>query len=108
MADIPHPLRTQLYPEIDPYAAGRLKVDALHTLYWEQSGNPEGEPVLFLHGGPGAGASPAHRRFWIRGLDGVRRVPCRAVVAGSHSGCALVLLTASGDRFPLYAHTSTQ
>ena len=64
MADIPHPLRTHLYPEIDPYGTGRLKRDGLHSLYWEQSGNPEGTPVLFLHGGPGAGASPAHRRFF--------------------------------------------
>jgi len=63
MADIPHP-RTELYPEIEPYSAGTLKLDGLHTMYWEQSGNPEGTPVLFLHGGPGAGASPAHRRFF--------------------------------------------
>jgi len=41
-----------------------LKVDPPHALYWEQSGNPEGAPVLFLHGGPGAGAMPAHRRFF--------------------------------------------
>jgi proline iminopeptidase len=63
MADIPHP-RTELYPEIEPYSAGTLKLDGVHTMYWEQSGNPEGTPVLFLHGGPGAGASPAHRRFF--------------------------------------------
>jgi proline iminopeptidase len=41
-----------------------LALDALHTMYWEQSGNPRGVPVLFLHGGPGAGASPTHRRFF--------------------------------------------
>jgi proline iminopeptidase len=41
-----------------------LAVDALHTLYWEECGNPDGEPVLFLHGGPGAGLSPRHRRFF--------------------------------------------
>jgi proline iminopeptidase len=41
-----------------------LPVDELHTLYWEQCGNPNGLPVLFLHGGPGAGLSPAHRRFF--------------------------------------------
>jgi len=63
MADIPHP-RTELYPEIEPYSAGTLKLDGVHTMYWEQSGNPEGTPILFLHGGPGAGASPAHRRFF--------------------------------------------
>lgn len=55
---------TELYPEIDPYQQGMLSVDALHTLYWEQSGNPGGIPVLFLHGGPGAGSTPNHRRFF--------------------------------------------
>jgi proline iminopeptidase len=64
MADLPHPVRSELYPEIEPYASGTLAVDSTHTLYWEQSGNPEGVPVLFLHGGPGAGAAPAHRRFF--------------------------------------------
>jgi proline iminopeptidase len=39
-------------------------VDALHSVYWEQSGNPRGVPVVFLHGGPGAGSSPSHRRFF--------------------------------------------
>ena len=63
MADIPHP-RTELYPEIEPYSAGTLKLDGVHTMYWEQSGNPEGVPVLFLHGGPGAGSAPVHRRFF--------------------------------------------
>ena len=56
--------RRTLYPEIEPYETGRLAVDKLHVLYWEQSGNPEGVPVVFLHGGPGAGAVPAHRRFF--------------------------------------------
>jgi proline iminopeptidase len=64
MADIAYPPRTELYPEIEPYSAGTLKLDSVHAMYWEQSGNPEGAPVLFLHGGPGAGASPAHRRFF--------------------------------------------
>jgi proline iminopeptidase len=41
-----------------------LPLDATHVMYWEQSGNPRGVPVLFLHGGPGAGASPTHRRFF--------------------------------------------
>jgi len=41
-----------------------LAVDGRHTLYWEQSGNPAGEPVVFLHGGPGAGSAPVHRRFF--------------------------------------------
>ncbi len=64
MADIAARPRAELYPEIEPYSRGNLGLDSVHTMYWEQSGNPEGAPVLFLHGGPGAGASPAHRRFF--------------------------------------------
>jgi proline iminopeptidase len=64
MADLPHTPRAELYPEIEPYSAGTLKLDGRHTMYWEQSGNPEGAPVLFLHGGPGAGAGAVHRRFF--------------------------------------------
>jgi proline iminopeptidase len=52
------------FPPIEPYRNGRLPVDDLHTLYWEECGNPEGVPVLFLHGGPGAGLSPKHRQFF--------------------------------------------
>ena len=54
-------LRT-LYPEIEPYKSGQLEVGDGHSLYWELCGNPAGKPVVFLHGGPGAGASPGHRR----------------------------------------------
>lgn len=53
-----------LYPEIEPYASGMLPLDVPHRMYWETSGNPEGIPVVFLHGGPGAGSSPKHRRFF--------------------------------------------
>lgn len=53
-----------LFPEIEPYDSGMLPLDTRHTMYWEQSGNPSGVPVLFLHGGPGAGSTPAHRRFF--------------------------------------------
>jgi len=53
-----------LFPSIEPYQSGMLEVDALHTLYWEECGNPEGVPVLFLHGGPGGGVTPKHRRFF--------------------------------------------
>ena len=52
------------YPAIEPFQSGQLEVDAPHVLYWEQCGNPDGEPVLFLHGGPGAGATPTDRRFF--------------------------------------------
>lgn len=53
-----------LFAPIEPFRTGLLAVDALHTLYWEESGNPRGVPVLFLHGGPGSGTSPRHRRFF--------------------------------------------
>lgn len=56
--------RQDLFPPIEPYATGMLPLDARHTMYWEQSGNPYGVPVVFLHGGPGAGATPTHRRFF--------------------------------------------
>jgi len=54
----------ELYPEIEPYQTHRLAVDALHTLYVEECGNPAGLPVVFLHGGPAAGLSDYHRRFF--------------------------------------------
>lgn len=56
--------REQLFPPVDPYESGRLPLDGGHVMYWEQSGNPDGIPVVFLHGGPGAGATPVHRRFF--------------------------------------------
>jgi proline iminopeptidase len=56
--------RRDLYPPLEPYRTGTLALDGRHTMYWEQSGNPRGEPVLFLHGGPGAGATAVHRRFF--------------------------------------------
>lgn len=52
-----------LYPEITPYQTGTLAVDGRHTLYWEQCGNPDGKPVVLLHGGPGGGCSDNMRRF---------------------------------------------
>ncbi len=56
--------RRQQYPEIDPYDTGFLQVSDLHTLYYEQSGNPAGKPVVFVHGGPGFGSRPYGRRFF--------------------------------------------
>jgi proline iminopeptidase len=53
-----------MYPAIEPFRSGKLRVDDVHTLYWEECGNPKGVPVLFLHGGPGAGVSPRHRQFF--------------------------------------------
>jgi len=57
-------LETILFPTIEPDRSGLLQVDELHTLYWEECGNPEGIPVLFLHGGPGSGLTATHRRFF--------------------------------------------
>ncbi|HLV77815.1 MAG TPA: prolyl aminopeptidase [Marinobacter sp.] len=53
-----------LYPEIQPYARHRLAVDDPHELYLEESGNPDGIPVLVVHGGPGGGCEDYHRRFF--------------------------------------------
>ncbi|HMV71825.1 MAG TPA: prolyl aminopeptidase [Pseudomonadales bacterium] len=53
-----------LYPEIRPYAVHRLAVDPPHELHLEESGNPDGIPVLFVHGGPGAGCQSSNRCFF--------------------------------------------
>ena len=53
-----------LYDAIEPYDSGHLSVSAVHELYYEQCGNPKGKPVVFLHGGPGAGLIPDYRRFF--------------------------------------------
>lgn len=53
-----------LYPALEPHAGGFLDLTAGHRMYWESSGNRQGLPVVFLHGGPGAGASPVHRQFF--------------------------------------------
>jgi proline iminopeptidase len=53
-----------LYPAIEPYASGQLNVDDIHSVYWEECGNPAGIPVLFLHGGPGGGCSATSRRYF--------------------------------------------
>ncbi len=54
----------ELFPSIEPFDSFRLRVSALHDLHVEQCGNPGGIPVIFFHGGPGAGLSPLHRRFF--------------------------------------------
>jgi proline iminopeptidase len=53
-----------LYPSIEPFDQGMLKVSPLHTLYYEQCGNPAGQPIVFLHGGPGGAVVPEYRRFF--------------------------------------------
>jgi len=64
VADHAPELRSSLYPEIEPHNAGMLPLDGRHRMYWEECGNPRGRPVVFLHGGPGAGSAAAHRRFF--------------------------------------------
>ena len=52
------------YPPIEPYESGMLDVGDGHQVYWDCSGNPDGKPALFVHGGPGSKSSPGQRRFF--------------------------------------------
>ncbi|WP_028879337.1 prolyl aminopeptidase [Terasakiella pusilla] len=61
---MPYTHTTDLFPALTPYTSGQLDVGDGHLIYWEECGNPEGVPILFLHGGPGAGTSSIHRRFF--------------------------------------------
>ena len=60
--DRPHP--RELFTEIEPYSSGKLRVSKLHTLHYEECGNPRGQPLVFLHGGPGGGIDPVYRRYF--------------------------------------------
>jgi proline iminopeptidase len=62
LRDIDPQHRRTLYPDFQPYETGHLDVGDGHSLYWELCGNPDGKPVVFLHGGPGGASSPDHRR----------------------------------------------
>ena len=69
-ADFPNPPiagspadRRQLFPEIEPFRTGWLKVSHTHDIYFEECGSPRGKPVLMVHGGPGGGCNPAMRRY---------------------------------------------
>jgi proline iminopeptidase len=57
-------MKSALLPEIEPYERGWLEVSGGHRIYWETCGNPEGQPVVWIHGGPGSRSSPVHRRFF--------------------------------------------
>ena len=57
-------MRKSFYPPVEPYDHGMLAVSELHSIYYEQSGNPKGKPAVFVHGGPGGGTDPKHRRFF--------------------------------------------
>lgn len=53
-----------LYPPIEPFNSGMLKVSDLHEIYFEEAGNPQGKPIVFLHGGPGGGIDAAYRQYF--------------------------------------------
>jgi len=53
-----------LYPKIEPYSTGMLSVSDLHTIFWERAGNPNGQPVIVIHGGPGGGSQPGYRQYF--------------------------------------------
>ena len=72
---------TWIYPsEIEPFRTGMLKVSDLHEIYYEESGNPKGKPVVFVHGGPGGGTEPRQRRFFRS-----QEIPC--IVLFDQRGC---------------------
>ncbi len=68
-----------MHPICEPIRSGLLQVSGIHQIYWEESGNPDGLPVIFLHGGPGAGASPACR-------GKIRHIPT-IIVQGRYDLC---------------------
>ena len=57
-------LRRDLYPELEAYASGWMSTDSVHEIYYEESGNPQGMPVIVLHGGPGGAVNPGMRRYF--------------------------------------------
>ena len=87
-----------LYPEIEPLETGMLDVGDGQHIYWEVSGNREGKPVVFLHGGPGAGTNPEHRRLFD---------PSRyRIVLFDQRGCGLSIPHASEPGADLSANTT--
>jgi proline iminopeptidase len=67
MGDLAIPAAAGLFPAIEPGASGMLRLDGLHSMYWEECGRRDGIPAVFLHGGPGAGSTPKHRCFFDPG-----------------------------------------
>ena len=87
-----------MYPEIDPFDSGHLDVGDGQSVYWETSGNPDGKPVVFLHGGPGGGTTPAHRRLFD---------PAKyRIVLFDQRGCGLSTPHASAPDADLRANTT--
>ncbi|MCU1395850.1 MAG: prolyl aminopeptidase [Ilumatobacteraceae bacterium] len=89
---------TGFYPEIEPYESGMLDVGDGQFVAWEVSGNPDGKPVVFLHGGPGAGTSPSHRRLF----DPLRY----RIVLFDQRGCGRSTPHASGPGVDLTTNTT--
>jgi proline iminopeptidase len=87
-----------LYPAVDPAEGGRLNVGNGHVLYWEAVGDPQGTPAVFLHGGPGSGATPAARRYFDPAAY-------RAVLFDQR-GCGRSRPLASGPETDLSANTT--
>lgn len=58
-----NPVESLIFPSIEPFSTGFIKVSPRHNLYYEECGNPDGTPVVIIHGGPGSGCSPGQRRF---------------------------------------------
>jgi proline iminopeptidase len=88
--------RRTLYPEIQPYETGMLDVGDGHSLYWELSGNPDGKPAVMLHGGPGGGSSPDHRRQFNR--EKYKILVCAQRGCGKSTPYATLDNNRSGDR----------
>jgi len=78
---------TWLYPPIEPFHTGRLRVSDLHELYFEESGNPAGKPVVFCHGGPGSGSDPSQRRLFHPGRYRIILYDQRGCGRSSPAGC---------------------
>lgn len=88
----------RMYPEIEPYDAGLLDVGDGQAIYWETCGNPDGKPVVFLHGGPGGGSSADHRRLFD---------PARyRIVLFDQRGCGRSTPHASAAEYDLSANTT--
>ena len=84
-------MRTELFPEIEPYESDMIALGDGHEMYWEESGNRTGTPIVFLHGGPGAGTMPVHRRFFDPGY--FRIVLCDQRGSGRSTPSASVVNT---------------
>jgi proline iminopeptidase len=97
-----------LFPPIEPRSSGMLPLDALHSMYWEESGNPDGIPAVFVHGGPGAGSTPKHRRLFDPALYRIivydQRGAGRSVPLGELHNNTTPLLIADLERLRLHLH----